>query len=158
MSGIIGLLKQDHMEIRELLNALENSLSEEGKGPVEPYFIIAERLADALEDHIEREELLLSCFHNASKTELKGYHEGREHEEIQTTLKFLKEILEGDRWVSPNVVRAHASRLIGALRVHMVQEEIIVFPVVEGALGQETLEEIGPLIAPGLGVQPIGNA
>lgn len=146
MEQIIDILKNDHDYLREILNALETVLQQEGKTGKACEVVLA-RLEEGLEDHLKKEEYLLSFLYSLTKKPLKGYHEEREHLDIRTTIRLLRDLLrEGSDSVSVGVIQTYGSHLIDTLRDHMAEEEAVVFPIAARALGEETLETIADLV------------
>ena len=158
MTQLIEILKKDHARIRGILETLEQTLQKDDGPPVEMCDRLFARLEQELEEHLKREEYLLSFLYSVTKKELRGYHEAREHADIRTTIHLLRDLLKEERSLSVAVIEAYGSHLIDTLREHMDQEERFVFRIAEQVLGEELLENMIQLTGSGSGAGPVGSA
>ena len=151
MTQLIEILKKDHERIRLMLDMFEHALRRDDGMPSETWDALLSRLEAELETHIKREEILLPFLYSVTKGGLRGYHEERDHADIRTTIRLLRDLVEEEHALSLGVIEAYGSHLIDALREHMDEEETLVFPVAEEALGESVLEDIAHLMESGKG-------
>jgi len=130
-------LRVEHQVFRQILDLIEISLSLPREPAALELRVALRILQPSLEDHERLEDrYLFPGFKRKAGGALLQEYSGT-HRDIWKTLRYLREALDED--AAPGTIRAAAERLVFVLREHMLEEERVLFPAVEAALGEEAL-------------------
>ena len=142
-------LRNDHDTLRAKLSVLQQFLPL-AASPQSPLAQLTSSLAHCLRRHTEKEELLFGLFcerlpEEARKT---AAHVYLDHQVQGRSLLEALDLLAAKRGKeSTALLTHHLSHLMDQLREHMAREEIELFPVVDHALTDQSIEEANRLMS-----------
>ena len=135
-------LKLEHQIFRQLLERMEEALSKTADGRARALRAALRILLPALETHERIEETVLFSAlkgkNGAVPAFIGEYRRG--HKDIQETLAFLREVLQGE--VPLESTAESVTRLLFLLREHMLEEERVLFPAIDEILGERVLTDL----------------
>lgn len=136
-------LRIEHQIFRKLLDLMELSLSLPREQAVQELRVALRILLPAMLNHERMEDqLLFPTFSKQAGARAALLGEYRDsHKDIWKTLGFLQDVLR-ERGPA-EITGAAVERLLFLLREHMLEEDRVLFPAIEEALGPGVLDELG---------------
>ena len=132
----VDRLRRDHEILRTKLDVLEATLR---MTPPTTWFILRElcyTLSRQLQDHIRREEELVTACRNSLSSEVQT-HMQLEHDEEPQLLRTVNHLFIEEGGKAIEQIRGVLGELLPRLRRHMDDEEAELFPVIEEILGEQ---------------------